>query len=64
MQIEYTDENKSFVVVAGVKVFNFITGSEGKITDIKDESIIMLNGKVAEGSKKILSLVDGCLTNY
>ncbi|MGL4336092.1 MAG: hypothetical protein ACRCST_04295 [Turicibacter sp.] len=40
--IEYSGESKSIVVPAGVEIFNFKTGKDGKLTDIKEGSILMM----------------------
>lgn len=49
VELEYTGETKNIIIPAGASIFNFVTGKEGKVTDIKEGSVVMI---YADGTDK------------
>ncbi|MGL5381820.1 hypothetical protein [Clostridium sp.] len=56
-ELEYTGESKSLVIPAGAKIFDFTTGKEIKMSDIKDGAVIRVYTKTT-GSSEVVFQVD------
>lgn len=42
LELEYTGETKKLIIPAGASMFNFVAGKDGKVTDIKEGSVVMV----------------------
>lgn len=57
LELEYTGENKSLIIPAGATIFDFTTGKEIKMSDIKDGAVIRVYTKTT-GSSEVVFQVD------
>lgn len=56
IELEYTGENKSFTIPAGAKIFDFTSGREVKISDVKEGDVIRAYTKKSGDTEVVFNL--------